>query len=183
MKESHAFISNKAWEKYKRIVTSFMDQDTGRQDILWAKKVNQMLSHGEDVGDQYYGVEMEALCFYNAFRNWPINKGTVTGELDDENLSVMITREYIKRLGYLNSDGYWDFNWAEDRFVINGITYKPSGDTPVSQVKDHAIVFLLILKRDRDTHLLPESFVNCFAGKNGIPFKDINNITLCGKLE
>ena len=37
------------------------------------------------------------------------------------------------------------------RFIINGIPYRPSGDTNVSQAKDEAIVFLIILKRDRDS--------------------------------
>ena len=38
-----------------------------------------------------------------------------------------------------------------DRFIINGIVYKPDGDTQVAQAKDEALVFLVILKRDRDT--------------------------------
>ena len=63
----------------------------------------------------------------------------------------MISRQYLNKLGYINEDGYFDFNWAEDRFIINGIPYRPSGDTNVSQAKDEAIVFLIILKRDRDS--------------------------------
>ena len=97
--------------------------------------------------------QSQALCYYNAFRNWPINKATVTGELDDENLSILVTKSYIEQLGHLTPEGYWDFNWSEDRFVINGITYKPSGDTQVAQAKDEALVFMVILKRDRDTKI------------------------------
>lgn len=33
------------------------------------------------------------------------------------------------------------------------MVYKPSGDTQVSQAKDEALVFLVILKRDRDTKI------------------------------
>ena len=44
---------------------------------------------------------------------------------DDENLSILVTKSYIEQLGHLTPEGYWDFNWSEDRFVINGITYKP----------------------------------------------------------
>ena len=80
-------------------------------------------------------------------------KATVTGELDDENLSILVTKSYIEQLGHLTPEGYWDFNWSEDRFVINGITYKPSGDTQVAQAKDEALVFMVILKRDRDTKI------------------------------
>lgn len=146
-----ALVPNKSWDRYKQIITQFMDVDAGRQTIVWAKNVNQILSHGEDFIPKYYKINIEALCYYNAFRNWPINKPTMEGELDDENLSILVSAEYIKELGYMNKDGYWDFNWSMDRFVINGIVYKPSGDTQVAQAKDKALVFMVILKRDRDT--------------------------------
>ena len=144
-------VSDKAWSKYKKIVQDFLDQDTGRQKIVWAKHINQPLSYGEDSLPQYSFNVIEALCYYNAFRNWPINKSSVSGEQDEENLSIMISRQYLKDRGYLNSNDYFDFNWAEDRFIINGISYRPTGDTNVSQAKDEAIVFLIILKRDRDS--------------------------------
>lgn len=182
MKTGHKYVSNKAWEKYTRIVTSFMNHDTGRQDILWAKKINQMQIYGEDTNEEYEAIMIEALCFYNAFRNWPINKDTVSGELDDENLSIMITKDYLMTRGYINKNGYWDFNWAEDRFIINGITYKPAGDTPVSQVKDDSIVFLLILKRDRDTNLPISKFINAYCDNEGITFRDINSKQINGKV-
>ena len=144
-------VSDKAWAKYKRIVQDFLDEDAGKQKIIWAKHINQMLSHGEDTLSRYRYIEIEVLCYYNAFRNWPINESTTSGELDEENLSIMISRQYLNKLGYINENGHFDFNWAEDRFIINGIPYRPSGDTNVSQAKDEAIVFLIILKRDRDS--------------------------------
>lgn len=152
-KTPDALVPNKSWDRYKRIISTFMDKDAGRQSIIWAKNVDQLLTHGEDYIPKYYRIEIEALCFYNAFRNWPINKVTVSGELDEENLSILVTTEYIESIGYLNKDGYWDFDWSKDRFVINGQVYKPSGDTQVSQAKDQALVFMVILKRDRDTKL------------------------------
>lgn len=148
-----ALVPNKCWDRYKRIISTFMDKDAGRQSIIWAKNVDQLLTHGEDYIPKYYRIEIEALCFYNAFRNWPINKATVSGELDEENLSILVTMEYIESIGYLNKDGYWDFDWSKDRFVINGQVYKPSGDTQVAQAKDQALVFMVLLKRDRDTKL------------------------------
>lgn len=162
-------VSNKAWSKYKRIIQNFLDQDSGRQEIVWARHINQPLSHGEDSIPQYSYIVIEALCYYNAFRNWPINKSSVSGEQDEENLSIMISRKYLADHGYLNSDGYIDFNWVEDRFIINGISYRPTGDTNVSQAKDEAIVFLIILKRDRDSILGPESFPQTYRDIHGEP--------------
>lgn len=144
-------VPDSAWAKYKSIIQNFLDQDAGLQDITWARHIDQILSHGEDVTPQYTLIPIKALGYYNAFRNWPINKSSVSGELDDENLSILISRKYLSSAGYLNADGYFNFNWVEDRFVINGIVYRPTGDTQVSQAKDQAIVFLIILKRDRDT--------------------------------
>lgn len=144
-------VSNKAWSKYKRTVQNFLDQDSGRQKIIWASHIDQILSYGEDNLPQYVFNVIEALCYYNAFRNWPINKSSVSGEQDEENLSIMISKQYLADMGYLDSNGYFDFNWAEDRFIINGIPYRPTGDTNVSQAKDEAIIFLIILKRDRDS--------------------------------
>lgn len=147
------FLSNKAWAKYKKIIKDFMDNDAGRQVVTWMKHIDQIGPFGEDNENRYIPIQLEALCYYNVFRNWPINKPTTSGELDDENLTIYVTKRQIENLGYINSEGYWQFNWSEDRFIINGITYKPSGDTQVAQAKDEALCFIIILKRDRDTQL------------------------------
>ena len=150
---SAKFISNRAWETYKKIIKNFLDIDSGRQPIHWLKHISQLNPYGEGIGDKYFGIKLEGLCFYNAFRNWPINKVTSSGELDEENLTIYISKSQIEAKGYLTEDGYWQFNWSEDRFIINGICYKPSGDTQVAQAKDEALVFLVILRRDRDSML------------------------------
>ena len=150
-KTPHFKIWNRSWDRYKNIISNFLDLDAGRQSITWAKNVNQLLTHAEDYTPQYYNIQIEALCAYNAFRNWPINKATIAGALDDENLSIYVSRNYIESIGYLTDEGYWDFNWEQDRFIINGITYKPSGDTQVAQAKDVGLCFMVILKRDKDS--------------------------------
>ena len=147
---SSKYISDADWESYKNTIKSFLDVDAGRQQIHWLKHINQLNPYGEDIGDKYFDIELEGLCFYNSFRNWPINKATSSGELDEENLTIYISKDQIESKGYLSEDGYWKFNWSEDRFIINGIGYKPSGDTQVAQAKDEALIFLVILKRDRD---------------------------------
>ena len=82
---------------------------------------------------------------------------------------------------YLDSNGYFIFNWSEDRFIINGIPYKPDGDTQVAQAKDEAIVFQIILKRDRDTKLRASDFDNALRDNTGEPFLDINGKIFTGK--
>lgn len=155
-------VSNRSWDRYKKHIKKFLDNDAARQTIIWARHVDQLLSHGEDSKPWYKKIEIEALCFYNAFRNWPLNNPSVSGETDEENLSILVSRDYIANLDggkYFtptpgsDTDGYWNFNWTEDRFQINGQIYRPSGDTQLSQAKDEALVFMVILKRDRDTEL------------------------------
>jgi len=173
------YVNNKDWTRYKHIVQKFLEDDSGRQPIAWCRNIDQPLFMGEDVKPKYELVVIEALCYYNAFRNWPINKATVSGELDDENLVILIPKSSITK--YLNRYGYLEFNWSEDRFIINGITYKPDGDTQVAQAKDEAIVFQIILKRDRDTKILPTDLDNVLADINGEPFFDINSLLFTGK--
>lgn len=201
-KSRSRYVQNRDWDRYKHIVQKFLEDDAGRQTIGWCKNLDQPLFMGEDVAPEYVLIPIEALCYYNAFRNWPINKATITGELDDENLVILIPKSSIKP--YLNSFGYLKFNWSEDRFIINGITYKPSGDTEVAQAKDEPIVFQIILKRDRDFNPLPNKVNNAFAGSDGrgfcckeghlftgkpeeydlfvgsnfVPYKDINGINI-----
>ena len=157
-KKRSRYVRNADWDRYKHIVQKFLEDDSGRQTIGWCRNINQMLFMGEDKSPKYHLILIEALCYYNAFRNWPINKATVSGELDDENLVILIPKTAIQQ--YLNRHGYLNFNWSEDRFIINGIPYKPDGDTEVAQAKDEPIVFQIILKRDRDTVLGPDDFDN-----------------------
>lgn len=153
-------VSNRSWDRYKKHIKGFLNYDAGRQTVIWCKHLNQMLSHGEDTIPTYRKVEIEALCTYNAFRNWPLNTSSVSGETDDENCSLLVSMDYIKNLEngrYLKTigdsevDTYWDLNWQEDRFIINGLTYRPSGDTQLAQAKDEVLVYMIILKRDRET--------------------------------
>jgi hypothetical protein len=141
-------MSDKAWDKYKSLVTQFLDEESGMQPVIWAEHVKLPGKYGEDNNNYYYRRDIRALCYYNAFRNWPLNKSSVTGELDEENLSILISKKQVEELEALTPEGYFKFDWAMDRFIINGVVYRPSGDTQVAQAKDEALVFLIILKRD-----------------------------------
>lgn len=179
------FLSDKVWSRYKKIVGDFLDNDAGRQKIIWASYIDQMLPFGEDSKPSYDIRAIEALCYYNAFRNWPINSETTSGELDEENLSIIISSQYLRDHGYLNDRGYLDFNWSSDRFIINGIVYKPSGDTQIAQAKDEALAFLIILKRDIDTLIdIEPNIVNQVRDTNHSPIytspknRDIHHVVI-----
>ena len=173
---SFKYLSDKFWSKYKKIVSNFLDNDAGKQKITWAHRLDQLNPFGEDSTPVYDLIELDVLCYYNAFRNWPINRATATGELDEENLSIIVSKSYLDSIGYLNNEGYFDLDWVSDRFVINGIVYRPDGDTQIAQAKDEAIAFLIILKRDRDTKLdITTSDTECRTSYNNIYQNAVSN--------
>lgn len=143
-------IPDKIWDRYKQIVNDFIDTDTGKQPIIWKRYINQPLPFGEDSGEQYLDVALDVLVGYNSFKTWPSNQATISGELDNSNLAIWVSARLLRELGYLNPQGYWDFDRSHDRFIINGITYKSSGDTQVSQAKDEALLFMVVLKREEE---------------------------------
>lgn len=146
-------IPDSVWDNYKKIVNDFIDTDVGKQPILWKRYINQPLPYGEDSGKEYEDISLDVLVGYNSFRTWPINVNSISGELDNQNIAIWVSARLLREKGYLNQFGYWDFNRSQDRFVINGIVYKSSGDTQVSQAKDEALLFMVILKREEDNEL------------------------------
>jgi hypothetical protein len=150
------YIPTKVWTLYKNIINEFMASDVAKHPITWAK-ANIPYIYGEDSGITYKKVDLYGLINYNAYRTWPINIGTSSGELDGENMAILITSKVLSEAGYLDSNGYWDLDSANDRFVINGKIYKSSGDTQVAQADSEALIFMLILKREEEKKLKYET--------------------------
>ena len=66
---------------------------------------------------------LQALINYNAFRTWPLNVGTPSGELDEINCAMLVSQKQLVEKGFTNNKGYWTFDAALDRFIINGELY------------------------------------------------------------
>lgn len=143
-------IPDRVWNRYKQIVNDFIDTDVGKQIITWRRYIDQPLPFGEDSGQQYEDVKIKVLIGYNHFKTWPSNLDTVSGELDKINLAIWVSARLLGEYGYLNENGYWDFNRSYDRFIVNGIEYKAAGDTQVAQAKDEALLFMVVLKREEN---------------------------------
>lgn len=147
---SKKIIPDSVWTHYKNIVSDFIDNDAGKQPIVWKRYNSNLLLYGEDSGETYDNIPLDVLVGYNSFRTWPINRATTSGELDSQNLAIWVSAKLLKSRGFLNSSGYWEFNRSLDRFIINGIEYKSSGDTQVAQAKDEALLFMVVLKREEE---------------------------------
>lgn len=147
---SKKIIPDSVWDHYKSIVSDFIDNDAGKQPIVWKRYSSNLLPYGEDSGETYDNIPLDVLVGYNSFRTWPINRATTSGELDAQNLAIWVSAKLLRYRGFLNESGYWEFNRSLDRFIINGIEYKSSGDTQVAQAKDEALLFMVVLKREEE---------------------------------
>lgn len=141
-------VSQVDWDKYQQIIEDFIDEDAGKQSFLWLKKINLMSLFGEDSHPKYKAIRLNGLFHYNYVKTWPSARSSISGELENGNLVLYISARSIREAGYINKFGYWDFNWVEDRFILNGKTYKPGGDTQVAQAKNKALLFFVILQRE-----------------------------------
>lgn len=155
-------VPRTSWTRYKKTVTDFIDVDSGRQPFLWLQKFDQMLAFGEDVGERYQPVQLEALIQYNYIKTWPTMGTSISGEVDTTDIVLYISHKLLNTNGYINKYGYWNFNWSDDRFIINGQVYKPQGDTQVAQAHELALLFRVILRRvnDEESHHLLNSYVS-----------------------
>lgn len=174
-------ISDDTWKRYKNLVNDFIESDAGKQPVIWLKKFDQMLSFGEDSGENYKPIKLDGLIQYNYIRTWPSVKDTVSGELDGINILLYVTKRSILEAGYINDYGYWDFNWTSDKFVINGKVYSPSGDTQVAQAKDEALLFSVVLKREnpeensRILASIPNIDSYIYLNKDTVELSKVNN--------
>lgn len=141
-------ITKGVWDRYKAIVNDFVEVDAGKQPLIWLKRFDQILSYGEDTGNNYEPYFLDGLIQYNYIRTWPSLKETVSGELDGINIVLYVTKRSLEENGHLTPEGYWNFDWAQDKFVINGKVYSPTGDTQVAQAHDEALLFFVVLKRE-----------------------------------
>jgi len=139
--------SDAEWERYTQDLFEF-SKLTALQTITWRKLTKRISRFGEDKGTSFTDITLKGLIHYNAFRVWPINKIREVGTDDKEYLHILLNNEYLKSLGLLNAHSYFKFNPFEDRFIVNGITYRTSGDTPISQGKSAPLYSIVILERD-----------------------------------
>lgn len=143
------FIPNSKWDEYRGILnTSFSDFG---EKVITLFKANQPIDpiHEDKLPELITpGIELKALLNYNYMRTWPITVARESGELDRQSIQVYINKEYLKSINLLTPHGNLDYRPDLDRFFIDGLFYKASGDTAVSQAKDKDIFFTVIIRRE-----------------------------------
>lgn len=139
------------WNRYKNIINQ-AHEDFNQEVLSWFRHVPTGVTlFNEGIQDNYTEISLKVLMGYNSYRTWPITKHDGdSGELDNQNLIVFMNLEYLRKEGFLNSEGYFNFNPANDYFQIKGIRYKGEGDTDLSQAYDEPLMFGLVLRREEE---------------------------------
>lgn len=141
-------ISPEQWEVYANIINN-AHNSFNQDNILWRRHIRGFQRFGEDDhnNENYNNITLKCLIGYNIFRTWPITKETAGGDLDKENITLILNIQYLKDLGYLNSDGFFQMTPGKDIFIHRGLEYQASGETEVAQAGTKALLFYVILAR------------------------------------
>lgn len=148
-------VSDATWAKYAGIIDGVHD-DFNQDIVLWKRSlvgrsdtepVPRFNEQEQNTETDYEFIQLLVLLDFNYFRKWPLTKETETGELDNQNMAMIINRKYLSDLGYITSDGYFDFQPDKDYFIHRGIKYKAEGDTLVSQAHDNPLLLQVVLHR------------------------------------
>lgn len=145
-----SIISTSDWDDYRDAINQG-SESFGQVPILWRRNTVFRSQFGEDpigAGKQYTDTPIVALIQSNYFRTWPITKSTTTGELDKENLTLIINHQYLKDNDWLTVENYPDIKPDTDRFIIKGRPYKAEGDIDVSYANNEPVLFYIMLKRE-----------------------------------
>jgi hypothetical protein len=144
-----SLLTAQDWIAYGKLMDDAWDTFAPNENLTWFRLRTKLDRFGEDNTDNFYDeIPLRALNNYNYMRSWPVTSKTEAGGLDKESVQVLINKNYLKSLGYLNAQGYFDYNSVEDYFVMDGIRWLPFGDTPASQVAGGDLFITLILRRD-----------------------------------
>jgi len=150
MPNGNGMVHPTQWEAYRKAQNNFY-KSAGKQVIVWRKVVANIDRFGEGISKKTEDIPLEVLMGYNDNRTWPVDRVSSTGVIDKENLWLYLNREYLSTKGFLNVRGYFDFNPGLDRFYVQGVEYKPSGDIASAQAEDNPLFILLVLEREEGT--------------------------------
>lgn len=138
------------WGAYKELMGD-AHLTFSQKAVTWKKRKDIVNIFGEDQplkNSDFLEIPLLVLCNYNYMRSWPITNNTESGEIDGQSLQVLINKEYLRGLGYINLSNYWEYKPDFDRLVIDGLQYKFFGDTAAAQMQDDDVHITFIAKRD-----------------------------------
>lgn len=141
-------LTSSQWASYRNIINQ-ASEGFNKDQITWHRFIRNLPRYGEEGSDRYEDIVLNCLISYNIFRTWPMTKETTSGSIDKENIVVIINKDYLSNLGYLNTNGFLQMDPGKDTFIHRGIKYRAAGETEVSQAGDDPLMFYIVLSREQ----------------------------------
>lgn len=145
-----AHMTPEQWQAYEDVINEWQE-DAFQQDIIFRQEVVTQDRYGEDYNKRKKDKTIKCLILYNYFRSWPMSNMNHIGELDKESCLVYFNIADLRKQGLLNAHDQLQFSPAYDRFIINGVMYKSTGDSQAAQAHSKPLLIFLILKREETT--------------------------------
>lgn len=143
------YLPDEFLDRYKNLIQDFIETDVS-STLLWYRYIDIPTMFGEGSGKKHKSVEILAQKSYNYMRTWPINSSSKAGDIDNENMVLFISKRHLETLGLLEADGTIKVDIARDRFLVDNLLYKCFGETLVAHSKNHELLFMITLVRDKD---------------------------------
>lgn len=142
-------LTTAQWTAYRNIINQAAES-FNNDTITWRRFTRGLQRYGEDDGsnNNYTDITLNCLIAYNVFRTWPMTSETTSGALDKENIVVILNKDYLDGLGYLNVDKFFKMDPGKDIFIHRGIEYRSAGETEISQAGDDPLLYYIILSRE-----------------------------------
>ncbi len=139
-------LTSAQWNTFREAINNASDT-FNKKLITWHKFTRRVARYGEDESSNFTLITLRALIANNFYKTWPDESREPTGEKDDTSLVMILNKEYLRGLGYLNSNNYFIINPGMDYFTIDGIEYETKGDTNTSQAESDDLLVYLRLDR------------------------------------
>lgn len=140
------------WNIFKGLINTDAFDTFFQDTVIWKRSLGGINRFQEDNdGMSFTNITLKTLIQYNHFKVWPVTQGTASGESDKQNTVLLFNLKQLNDLGYINAHGNFDYKEDEDRFILDGISYKASGDTKISQAKDEPLLLQIILTKEEIT--------------------------------
>lgn len=144
-------LTSAQWNTFRDVIDNASDT-FNKKLITWHKFNRRVARYGEDSSSNYTLVTLKALISNNFYKSWPDENRHQSGENDDTSVVLILNKNYLRGLGYLNSDNYFEINPGRDYFTIDGIEYETKGDTNTSQAEsDDLLVYIRLDRRQPKT--------------------------------
>jgi hypothetical protein len=147
-------VGQAGWDLFRQVIRNAHDT-FNQQDITWMRAEPSLDYHGEDNIPPFTPITLKVLAFYNSFRTWPTNQPTTTGELDRQTVVIYLNKDYLRENDWLNNNDNFNFQPDKDYFILDGIIYKATGETDISQAHGDPLLTQVILSRQEGTTGLP----------------------------